>query len=342
LRAAAGRAFLPDCLPNFRVMSVQRRHAKKNIPIELLRSLVVVVESGGFTKAANALALTQSAVSAQIGRLAQIVGGDVFEKGPGIQVTKRGMIVLSYARRILMMNDELLSLAGPTQGPQNLLVGLPAWWSSLDLIEVASRCSVSPTGEKVIFRCDQVEVLIKDLSAGSIDLAFLCNVPEPFSQTIARWSEPLRWVKSPRLVLAPGDAIPLVSWAGTNPDRIALKLLKEHGMQYSIAFSAPDSALRRAAVVAGLGILPCLERVIAPGMEVVHDQLPALPDVKTGLFARQGLNLQRLDAFLRILEEALQPRSAAGPLTPPQRRHRKDPNGPRQMTKPGRRLRQAG
>jgi DNA-binding transcriptional LysR family regulator len=284
------------------------RHAKRNIPIEVLRALVAIVDGGGFTKAAETLSLTQSAISAQIRRLTQVVGGSVFEKGPGLRLTKRGTVVLSYARRILMMNDELLTLAGPSPGPQQLLIGLPAWWESESLIDILACCSSSPTGEKISFRSDQLEVLIRDMAAGSLDLAFLCSVSDSFCQRIAHWSEPLYWVKSPKLALPPGGTIPLVSWPGTHPDRLALRLFQQHGMQYTIAFSAPDPALRRAAVVAGLGILPCIERVMTEGMEIVHAGLPALPEIKTGIFAREGLNLRRLAPFLRILQEAFAPR----------------------------------
>jgi DNA-binding transcriptional LysR family regulator len=287
---------------------MHRRHAKRNVPIELLRAVVAIVDGGGFTKAAESLALTQSAISAQISRVTQIVGGGVFEKGPGVRLTRRGVIVLNYARRILMMNDELLTLAGPAQGPQQLVVGLPAWWEYQNLIDVVAHCSTSPSGEKISFRSDQVEALIRDIAAGSVDLAFLCNVPDGASQCIAQWSEPLFWVKSPKLTLTPGGTIPLVSWPGTNPDRIALKLFHESGTQYTIAFSAPEPALRRAAVVAGLGVLPMLGRVMSEGMEIVHEGLPPLPSITTGLFAREGLNLRRLAPFVRILEEALKPK----------------------------------
>ena len=95
---------------------MHRRHAKKNVPIELLRAVAAVVDTGSFTKAADALDLTQSAISAQIARLGQLLGGDIFAKGPGITLTKRGLLVLQYARRMLAINDELLACTGPAVG----------------------------------------------------------------------------------------------------------------------------------------------------------------------------------------------------------------------------------
>ena len=69
---------------------MHRRYAKKNIPIELLRALVTIVDTGSYTKAADALDLTQSAISSQIARLGRLLGGSIFAKGQGnMTPTKR-------------------------------------------------------------------------------------------------------------------------------------------------------------------------------------------------------------------------------------------------------------
>lgn len=51
-----------------------------NIPTDLLRTLVAVVDLRSFTKAAAALGVTQPAVSAQIKRLQFLLGGDLFDR----------------------------------------------------------------------------------------------------------------------------------------------------------------------------------------------------------------------------------------------------------------------
>jgi DNA-binding transcriptional LysR family regulator len=62
---------------------VQRRYEGKNIPIEVLRAFVTVVDSGSFTKAGDLLGLSQAAISAQIARLRRILHGQLFERGAG-------------------------------------------------------------------------------------------------------------------------------------------------------------------------------------------------------------------------------------------------------------------
>ena len=295
---------------------MHRRHTKKNIPIELLRALVTIVDTGSYTKAADTLDLTQSAISSQIARLGRLLGGSIFAKGQGnMTPTKRGLLVLQYARRMLSMNDELLTFAGPNSAPRQFVIGLPSWIGRERLIEIFERCSAS---EQVSFRCDRVERLLGDLNVGSIDIAYLCNTINSPRIVIAQWSEPTVWMKSPKLALRPGAPIPLISWPGTTGDRVAVELLEGRGMQFFVAFSAPEFSARLAAVAAGLGVLATQARCIIPGIEIVRDGLPALPVNKAGIYARDGLNLDRHAPLLRTLTDMLVPQalSASTPAAP--------------------------
>jgi DNA-binding transcriptional LysR family regulator len=194
---------------------MHRRYAKKNIPIELLRALVTIIDSGSYTKAADTLDLTQSAISSQIARLGQLLGGSIFAKGQGnMTPTKRGLLALQYARRMLAMNDELLTFAGPNSAPRQFVIGLPSWLGRERLVQIFERCSA---GEPVSFRCDRVERLLGDLNVGSIDIAYLCNTINSPRITIAQWSEPTVWMKSPKLALRPGVRFPLRSFRRGSP-----------------------------------------------------------------------------------------------------------------------------
>ena len=78
-----------------------------NIPTELLRTLVAVVELRSFTRAAHALGVTQPAVSAQIKRLQTLLGGELLDKSaPGVTLTPKGVVVVDHARRLLAINDQ--------------------------------------------------------------------------------------------------------------------------------------------------------------------------------------------------------------------------------------------
>src|ERR1700726_2127061 len=98
-----------------------------NIPTDLLRTLVAVTEMRSFTKAAQSLGVTQPAVSAQIKRLQYLLGYEVLDKSaPGVSLTPRGEIVVTNARRLLSINDEILQLTNSRPTGQCIRVGIPS------------------------------------------------------------------------------------------------------------------------------------------------------------------------------------------------------------------------
>src|SRR5437868_5387207 len=97
-----------------------------NIPTELLRTLIAVVELRSFTKAAQSLGITQPAVSAQIKRLQHLLGAELLDKSaPGVTLTEKGHAVIDYARRLLSINDQILDLAVRQRSAEPLRIGIP-------------------------------------------------------------------------------------------------------------------------------------------------------------------------------------------------------------------------
>src|SRR5262249_24618252 len=103
-----------------------------NIPTELFRTFVAVVDMRSFTRAAQALGITQPAVSAQVKRLQQLLGGELMDKSaPGVMLTPAGETVLVHARRLLAINDQILDLAASSAGlRQHHPLGPPAAFRS--------------------------------------------------------------------------------------------------------------------------------------------------------------------------------------------------------------------
>jgi DNA-binding transcriptional LysR family regulator len=98
-----------------------------DIPTELLRSLIAVVDCRSYTKAAQRLGLTQSTVSTQIKRLQEVVGCTLFDKSaPGVRLTENGERVVASGRRILSINDECISHISPEPSEPTLRIGIPS------------------------------------------------------------------------------------------------------------------------------------------------------------------------------------------------------------------------
>src|SRR5258708_16419998 len=79
--------------------------------LELLRSFVSVVDSGGFTRAGERVHRTQSTVSQQIKRLEEDVGQPLLNRtAKDVTPTEAGERLLSYARRLLSLAEEARDL----------------------------------------------------------------------------------------------------------------------------------------------------------------------------------------------------------------------------------------
>jgi DNA-binding transcriptional LysR family regulator len=126
---------------------------------------------------------------------------------------------------------------------------------------------------------------------------------------LARWTEPMYWVKARGAELRPGEPISLVSWPGGASDRIGTRLLEAAGISYTIGFSGRPMAARLAAVAAGLGVMLVNERVLTPDVSVAREpHLPVPPSVRIGIYARADLDLVRHGPVARAFETCMTPR----------------------------------
>ena len=82
--------------------------SRPDLEIDLLRSFTLIAESGSFTRAAERVGRSQSAVSLQVQRLEALVGHRLFSRGKGaiVRLTPKGRDLLGPARELLFLNDE--------------------------------------------------------------------------------------------------------------------------------------------------------------------------------------------------------------------------------------------
>lgn len=274
---------------------MQRRHESLNIPIELLRSFVSIQETGSFTKSAEHLRLTQPAISAQIKRLQQLVGGEVFVKSAfGLSLTEKGEIVSRYAKRILAMNDQILSLSGSGSVSKSLRIGIPNVFADSMLTDVIAACREGAEGDRIQFSCEPCPDLARSLASGYLDLAFIVSPRNLPVQPIYRWSEQLCWVCARDFLLSPGAPIPLLSWPHGISDQAAIEALETAGMQYVIVFVASDLAAQLAALNSKIGYFVLPERVVPADLKIAREHyLPPLSSYEAGIYIREGLEASK-------------------------------------------------
>ena len=80
------------------------------LDVDQLRTFVAIVETGSFTRAAEVVQKTQSAVSMQMKRLEERLERPIFARdGRASKLTEDGERLLDYARRIVKLNAEALA-----------------------------------------------------------------------------------------------------------------------------------------------------------------------------------------------------------------------------------------
>jgi DNA-binding transcriptional LysR family regulator len=281
---------------------MHRRHQAINLPTEIVRTVVVIAETGSYSKAGAKLGLSQPAITAQIKRLQIMIGGPAFARvSGGVALTERGKLMLSYARRLLEANDQILALGGAAQDNQPLRIGLTPIYVEAFLSLYASVRSNVP----VNFHCDTAAEIAKGITDGYVDLACVLGPPPDLVGALAGWQEPFVWVRGESFALMPGAPIPIVTWQGSATDSVMIGALERAGLAYRVVFASVDLNSRMAAVAAGLGVmlLPC-RLVRAPLWVADTRYLPPLDGIPAAVAVRPGLRGEpagRIADLLRAL-----------------------------------------
>lgn len=287
---------------------MNRKYDLDYLPIELLRAVVAIVDAGSFTKAGVLLGLTQSAISAQVKRLQQRVGGDVFAKsGGGLLLTERGKTIDRYARRILDMNEQLVLLSGARSASRLIRVGLPVSFARAMLPGTLKACSAAMGNVQIQLQCAASEDLLKHLDNGYLDVAVLVNAPAATELAVA-WEERIVWVRSPDLHVSPGAPIPYISWPDSGTDRMALGALERAGLCYVVSFAGADYNARVTAAQAALGYMLMPARAAFDSIQAAREFfLPPIPPARGGLCLRPGFDTAAAAPLLRALEDVVRP-----------------------------------
>ena len=96
------------------------------LDLDQLQTFVTIADTGSFTRAAEGVHRTQSAVSMQMRRLEERVGKPLFEKdGRTNRLSEDGEKLLGYARRMIRLNREALAAFDDSSLAGHVRIGTP-------------------------------------------------------------------------------------------------------------------------------------------------------------------------------------------------------------------------
>lgn len=258
-----------------------------NIPTELLRSFVAVVDAESFTRAAQALGFTQPAVSAHVKRLQALLDMELLDKrGQGVTLTEAGKDVIIYARRLLSLNDQILQLTGPAQTRPVVRLGM-----NIEFLNPYFPQALAKFRARYGLRFQVVaghnDPLLRALRHGELDIAVLVVSSKAGQDARHHWLEDMVWARGERPIVRPDAPVPIISrgpdW-GHHKDAVAA--LEKSGRSYEIVFTAPSQLSVSIAAKAGLGVAPMVRsRMIASELQECDEEaLPKLPEITCAIY----------------------------------------------------------
>lgn len=169
----------------------------RNLDITTLRSFVAVADSGGVTRAAGFLHLTQSAVSMQLKRLEELLGLELLDRsGRTIALTAAGDQLLAYARRMVALNDEVIGKLTDQAFEGEVTLGVPHDIVYPAIPRVLQRFNAAFPRVKVHLVSSFTMGLKEQFGRGECDLILTTETAMGEEcETIAEL--PLRWVGAP-------------------------------------------------------------------------------------------------------------------------------------------------
>jgi DNA-binding transcriptional LysR family regulator len=251
---------------------------------DLLRTFVFIAEEGSFTRAAARVGRTQSAVSMQMQRLEGLLGQPVLLRGKGgaVSLSPHGRYLLSRARAMLTLNDEIWTSfrVPPMHGTVRL--GAPDDYALRYLPQILMRFAESHPAVEVEVLCLPSSMLVKRLAEGSLDLTLVSDGHNlPHWPSVSLWRGPLSWITSDRHTPHRKDPLPVAlahedcAWRTA-----ALNALDKAGRRYRIAYSSATQIGTHAPVMAGLAVTISTISWLPEGLRLVRPEegLPPLPD----------------------------------------------------------------
>ncbi|MBX2839276.1 MAG: LysR family transcriptional regulator [Gammaproteobacteria bacterium] len=281
----------------------------RSLDLVYLRTLIAVAETGGMTRAANLLHMTQSTVSMQMKRLEEQLSVQLLKRdGRKIVATPEGARLISYAKRLVEINNEAVkSLAEP-------------------LYDVSINCGVAgdilyPFMPELIQRFEKnyprlgfnvkasfSSFLRRGLKNGLYDVIFTTELAPSSEGGIALMQCPLHWVGKPGGESWTRTPLPISMSHNCMFKKPACDVLDAAGIEWVDIIQEMNDTSALLTCAADKGVRAELSCYSMRGIEAIDHggRLPELPDYTVFLYFSPGLNRELAEEFERIASEVFQ------------------------------------
>ena len=266
------------------------------LDLDLLRTFVCIAEELSFTRAAQRVGRTPSAITLQIQKLEALVDQPlvVRSKGGPIGLTQQGHALVEKASAMLRLNDETFRSLAPEQAIARVRVAsgneYTPFYASRSIEAFHTRYPDAVVEVIEGFSCQ----IAPQIRSGSFDIVVCegAHVPLGYEATEI-WRGPFRWVTSATCSVHQSTPLPLslspadCPWLPPGMDdcfwRAApLRALERAGREHRVVASASSMEGLYAPVIQGSAVTVCIGARLPAGLRLIEEGegLPELPDLR--------------------------------------------------------------
>ncbi len=275
----------------------------KNLPMDVLRTFVTVIEFGSYTRASELLGRSQPAVSMQIKRLEGLVNYPLFHRlEQKLKLTPEGKTLFEYARQILSLNDEAIATLVKPEISGNIRFGIPSEFATTLLPRIVGRFSQNYPTVSLDVTCDLSVNLLADKKARDFDLILALQDDLKSNKNHRVRVDELVWVTKNRHNAHSQSPIPLITApTGCIYRKRAVEKLNKMKQAWRIVYTIPDLSGIQSAIEEGLGVTVLAKSTVPDNLQIIKadEKFPKLGKIAIHLINNAG---DSNEAVMRLMD----------------------------------------
>jgi DNA-binding transcriptional LysR family regulator len=286
----------------------------RNLDLTALRAFMVVADTGSVTRSAALLNLTQSAVSMQIKRLEEgLAKTFFFRSARRLTLTPEGEQLLAYARRMLQLNDEILSRLTDTAFDIELRLGVPSDIVYPAIPMVLQRLAAAYPCARINLVSCFTPLLKEEFARGEYDL-ILTTEEAPSEGGEVLDERPLVWIGARGASAWQRRPLRLAFEESCKFRAVSLAALDRAGIPWEMGFAGRSIDAIHSMIAADLAISSRMRGLMPEGTEEI-DSGGALPPLGTMRICLYDAGVQKGEVIERLKAEIVSAYTVAGRST---------------------------
>lgn len=262
----------------------------RNLDIGTLRSLQAVAEHGAVTRAAEALNMTQSALSMQMKRLEETFGRPMLDRaGRGVVLSDFAQDLLGESRKLVALNDAILSRYTGSAPEQRLRVGLTSDWLFTKVAQTVRAFRLDHPQVELVINDARSKDLRAQMKRGDHDVILTTEFDAP-AGAIHLAKVDLAWFGATGGQAWRQHPLPIANSPHCAYYPVGMTALDQAGIDWVQVVSDGGSDTWRVLAAADLGVTLLPRGITLSGLEVVDHggALPPLPATWLNVYVADG------------------------------------------------------